>query len=122
MTSTTHIDNLVHGIELALTKGTPGNAYFVLDGAPVSMRDFLTRYLATAGTALGDKSTPGWLVRVVANITEPIWRLVGSKSPPPITRFTAHIMSRDCTLCDDLAKQELGYQPVISLEQGMAAL
>jgi nucleoside-diphosphate-sugar epimerase len=31
MTSTTHINNLVHAIELALTKGQPGAAYFILD-------------------------------------------------------------------------------------------
>jgi nucleoside-diphosphate-sugar epimerase len=122
MTSTTHIDNLVHGIDLALTKGAPGAAYFVLDGEPLSLRNFLTRYLATAGVTLGDKSAPGWLIRGAANLIEPLWRLSGAKSPPPITRFAAHIMSRDCTLKDGRAKVELGYKPVITLEDGMAAL
>jgi len=122
MSSTTHIDNLVHGVELALTKGDPGEAYFVLDGAPVRIRDFLTRYLATAGVDLGGKSAPGWLIRAAANIIEPLWRLAGVKSPPPITRFTAHIMSRDCTLKDDKARAALGYRPVINIEDGMAAL
>jgi len=122
MSSTTHIDNLVHGIELALTKGDPGEAYFVLDGAPVRMRDFLTRYLATANVDLGDKSAPGWLIRAISNIIEPLWRISGAKSPPPITRFTAHIMSRDCTLKDDKARAALGYRPLISVEDGMAAL
>ncbi|NOX94976.1 MAG: NAD-dependent epimerase/dehydratase family protein, partial [Alphaproteobacteria bacterium] len=122
LTSTTHIDNLVHGIDLALTKGTPGAVYFVLDGAPLTLRDFLTRYLKTAGVTLGDKSAPGWLIRGLSNIIEPLWRLARAKSPPPITRFAAHIMSRDCTLKDDRAKAELGYRPVVTMEDGMKAL
>lgn len=122
MSSTTHIDNLVHAIELALTKGEPGEAYFVLDGPSVQIRDFLSRYLTTANVDLGEKSAPGWLIRLVSNIIEPLWRFSGAKSAPPLTRFTAHIMSRDCTLKDDKARAALGYQPIVSVEEGLAAL
>ncbi len=122
MTSTTHIDNLVAAILLALTKGRAGEAYFVVDGPPVRFRDFLTRYLAGAGVALPEKSMPGAAVRLIANLTEPLFRLAGSKAAPPVTRFTAHLMSRDCTIRDDKAKAELGYRPVISVDEGLARL
>lgn len=122
MTSTTHIDNLVAAIGLALTKGRAGEAYFVVDGPPVQFRDFLTRYLASAGVALPDKSLPGAAVRFIANATEPLFRLAGSKAAPPITRFTAHIMSRDCTIRDAKARADLGYRPVISVDEGLARL
>jgi hypothetical protein len=122
MTSATHIDNLVAAIDLALTKGRAGEAYFVVDGAPVSFRDFLTRYLGAAGVTLPDKSMPGAVVRAVANLTEPFFRLAASKTGPPITRFTAHIMSRDCTIRDGKARAELGYRPVITLDEGLARL
>lgn len=122
MTSTTHIDNLVAAISLALTKGRGGEAYFVVDGPPVRFRDFLTRYLASAGVALPDKSMPGAAIRLMANLAEPVFRLIGSKAPPPVTRFTAHIMSRDCTIRDDKARSELGYRPVVTLEEGLTRL
>ncbi|MBI1365832.1 MAG: NAD-dependent epimerase/dehydratase family protein [Alphaproteobacteria bacterium] len=122
MTSTTHIDNLVAALELALTKGRPGEAYFVVDGPPMRFRDFLTRYLKTAGVDLPDKSAPGWLARGLANLVEPIYRLAGSKTPPPVTRFTAHIMSRDCTINDAKARAELGYRPAVAVEEGLARL
>ena len=122
MTSTTHIDNLVSALELALTCGKSGEAYFVVDGAPVKFREFLEPYLATAGVSLGEKSAPGWLVRLIANLTEPLFRLANSENPPPLTRFTAHIMSRDCTISDAKARAELGYAPVISLKEGLARL
>jgi hypothetical protein len=122
MTSTTHIDNLVAAIWLALTKGRAGEAYFIVDGPPVRFRDFLTPYLASAGVTLPEKSMPGPAIRLLANLTEPLFRLAGSRAAPPVTRFTAHIMSRDCTIRDDKARADLGYRPVITIEQGLARL
>ena len=122
MTSTTHIDNLVLALELALTKGSPGEAYFVVDGPPIAFRAFLAAYLKTAGVELPERSAPGGLIRLVANVAEPLYRLANSAAPPPITRFTAHIMSRDCTLSDAKARADLGYRPVVSLAEGLARL
>lgn len=122
MTSSTNIRNLVHGIELALTNGVPGSAYFVVDGPAMRFRDFMEAYAVTDGVKLAEKSMPGWLVRGMAWISEGIWRIFRIKSPPPITRFTANIMSRDCTINDDLARKELGYQPLVNVSEGLALL
>lgn len=122
MTSTTHIDNLVAALELALTRGKPGAAYFVVDGPPMKFRDFLTPYLKSAGVNLTDKSVPGGFLRLLANVTEPLYRLANSASPPPITRLAAHILSRDCTISDSRARTELGYRPIVSVREGMARL
>ena len=121
-TSTTHIDNLVRAIDLALMKGDGGAAYFVVDGPPTTFRDFLTRYLATIGVTAPDKAMPGWAARGLANLIEPIFRMTKSPSAPPLTRFTAHIISRDCTINDAKARAELGYAPVVTLEAGLARL
>ncbi|OFX05525.1 MAG: 3-beta hydroxysteroid dehydrogenase [Alphaproteobacteria bacterium RIFCSPHIGHO2_12_FULL_63_12] len=122
MTSSTHIDNLVHALDLALTEGRPGEAYFVVDGPAVKFRDFLTPYMKAAGVELGEKSLPGWLVRLVADAAEPLFRLTKSASPPPVTRFAAHMMSRDCTINDAKAHAELGFRPVITVAEGLARL
>jgi len=122
MTSTTHIANLVRGVELALAKGVGGEAYFVTDGAPVQFRDFMTRLAGTVGVELADKSVSGALLRGAARIIEPVWRLFRIKPAPPITRFVASIMSRDCTIRDDKARRDLGYVPVISVDEGLSAL
>lgn len=122
MTSSTHIDNLVHALTLALARGTPGEAYFVVDGPPTPMREFLTRYLAAAGVELPERSAPGWLVRGVAFALEALYRRFGAKRAPPITRFAAAIMGRDCTISDAKAGAELGYRPVVSVADGLARL
>ncbi len=120
--STTHIANLVHAVELALERGTGGNAYFVIDEGIAQMRDFLTALIATRGLTPPDKSIPGWLARTLGAATETTWRVLGKSSDPPLTRFAAAMMSRDCTITTDKARRELGYEPVISRSAGLKEL
>jgi nucleoside-diphosphate-sugar epimerase len=122
MTSTTHIDNLVHAIDLALTKGEGGEAYFIIDEGDCSMRAIIGGLAASKGLALGDKSIPGWLADMAGGLCEGIWRLFGLKGEPPITRHAAMVMSRNCTLKGDKAQAGLGYVPVISRAEGLARL
>ena len=121
-TSTTHIANLVHAVELALERGTGGNAYFVIDEGVTQMREFLTALLATRSLTPPDKAIPGWLARTLGSATETTWRALGKTSDPPLTRFAAAMMSRDCTITTDKARRELGYEPVISRAEGLREL
>ena len=121
-TSTTHIANLVHAVELALDRGAGGNAYFVTDDGTTQMHDFLTALLATRKLTPQEKSIPGWLARVLAAVTETMWRALGKTSDPPLTRLAASMMSRDCTIRTDKAQRELGYRPVISRSDGLKQL
>jgi len=41
---------------------------------------------------------------------------------PPITRHAAMVMARDCVLMGTKAKNELGYRPRVTVEDGLAAL
>lgn len=121
-TSTTHIDNLVHSVMLALDKGQGGNAYFFTDDEVVTFKDFFGRLIATQGVEVSAKSVPGFILRGLAFVVETVWRLLRLKSSPPITRFAAAIMSRDCTIRIDKAKAELGFLPVTSIDDGMTAM
>jgi len=122
VTSTTHIDNLVHAIELALTRGRPGAAYFVLDDGVRPMRDMISGMAAARGLILPEKSIPAWFAGALGAVCETVWRVLPLPGEPPLTRFAAMIMSRDAILKDDWARVELGYAPVISVEAGMRAL
>jgi nucleoside-diphosphate-sugar epimerase len=121
-TSTTHIANLVDAVGLALERGTGGNAYFVTDAGITTMREFLSALLATRNVSPPEKSIPGWLARTLGALTETSWRALGKTSDPPLTRFAAAMMSRDCTIRTDKAQRELGYAPVISRSEGLKEL
>ena len=120
-THTTHIHNLCHAIFLALEteKNIGGEAFFVTDDQATTFKQFLTELLATQGVTDKFKSIPGWLVRTLALTIEVPWRLIGINAQPPMTRFAANIMSRECTLNIEKIKRELGYNPVINIKKGM---
>lgn len=122
MTSTTHIDNLVHAIDLALTKGEGGEAYFILDDGDISIREMITRMATSRNLDLGDKSIPAWLASALGGVSEVIWRTFGLKGKPLVTRHEAMVLARDCTLVGDKAQRNLGYSPVTSRDDGLAAL
>jgi nucleoside-diphosphate-sugar epimerase len=122
MTSTTHIANLVAAIDLALSKGRAGEAYFILDDGVRSMHDMISAMAAARGVVLPETSIPAWAADTIGAACEGLWGTFGLKGEPPITRFSAMILSRDCLLNDAKARADMGYRPVISVEDGMRAL
>lgn len=121
-TSTCHIDNLMHAIALAMKQGQGGEAYFITDDEVWLLRDFLSRYLATAGISMPDKNIPAWVVKSLAAALDKIWRLLRLKGTPAVTPFEAAILAEDCILRIDKARQELGYAPVVSVAKGLSDL
>jgi nucleoside-diphosphate-sugar epimerase len=120
LTSTTHVLNLVHGVRLALERGRPGQAYFLSDGHDTTLRAFLGALIASQGREVPDRSLPAWLARSAAAVLEVVARLTGR--PPQLTRFAAAMMSSTVTVRIDKARAELGYEPVVTVEEGLAAL
>ncbi|MBS0383878.1 MAG: NAD-dependent epimerase/dehydratase family protein, partial [Proteobacteria bacterium] len=85
MTSTTHIANLVHAVDLALTKGKGGEAYFILDEGVRSMHEMIAGMAAARGVTLPEKSIPAWLADAIGAACEGLWRTFPLKGEPPLT-------------------------------------
>ncbi|HEU4428705.1 MAG TPA: NAD-dependent epimerase/dehydratase family protein [Myxococcota bacterium] len=122
VTSTTHIANLSRAIELALTEGRPGEAYFILDDGTRTLRTMIEGMAASRGLTLPNASLPSRVADAAGFACELVWRALRLRSDPPLTRHAALVMSRDCVLKGDKAKSELGYEPVITVEEGLAAM
>jgi nucleoside-diphosphate-sugar epimerase len=118
-TSTTHVDNAVHGLMLAAERGAPGGVYFVTDGEPVVFRDFITRLLATQGLEPPTRSVPLGVARAVAATSEAAWRLLPLPGRPPLTRLTVWVSGLETTIDITRAREELGYAPVTTIDQGL---
>ena len=78
-TSTTHVENTVHGLLLGAERGKPGGVYFVTDGEPVVFREFITTLLATQGVEVPDRNMPAALAELAAPAAENIWRVLPLK-------------------------------------------
>jgi nucleoside-diphosphate-sugar epimerase len=121
-TSTTHIDNTVHGLMLAAERGAPGGVYFVTDGEPVVFREFVTRLLATQGLDAPGRSVPMPVARALAAAGEGAWRALPLPGRPPLTRLAVWVSGLETTLDITRAREELGYAPVTTIEQGLTEL
>ena len=121
-TSTTHIENTVHGLMLAARRGAPAGVYFVTDGEPVVFRDFITRLLATQGIDAPTRSVPTSVARAVAATSEAAWRLLRLPGRPPLTRLTVWVSGLETTIDITRAREELGYAPVKTIDQGLAEM
>lgn len=122
LTETTHVDNVVEGLLLAAEKGSPGEAYFVTDGEPVVFREFVTAMLATQDVEPPDRSLPAWTAAPLAKVAETTWKLLPLKGAPPMTTFRSWLLTQECTIDISKAREELGYAPVVTREQGLDAL
>jgi nucleoside-diphosphate-sugar epimerase len=122
LTSTTHVDNVVHGLLLAAGEGKPGSAYFVTDGDPVDFREFVTRLLATHDVDMPDKTVPQSIAGAGASVGETVWNLLHLPGRPPVTRLAYWLASQECTIDITRARTELGYRPVKTIDEGMEEL
>jgi nucleoside-diphosphate-sugar epimerase len=121
VTDTAHVDNVVEGLVLCAETGRPGEAYFITDGKPVVFRDFVTAMLETQGVEAPDRSLPAWTAAPLARVCELLWKLP-LPGEPPMTKFRSWILTQECTIEIGKAREQLGYEPIVSHEQGLAAM
>ena len=79
------------------------------DGGPVVFKEFVSELMRTQALQVPGRSVPVFAARGLA--------AVGA-----IPRFAFWVASQDCILDDTKAREQLGYRPVISREEGLAAL
>jgi 2-alkyl-3-oxoalkanoate reductase len=117
-----HVDNVVECVRQALTQGGSGQVYWVTDGRPMPARAFLGALLRARGVEVPDKSMPASLARPVAAGVEALWRLLGLKSVPPLSRFQLDFIALPRRYDLGKSQRELGYRPVRTFEQGLAEM
>ena len=121
-TSTCHVRNVCEGALAAAERGTPGEVYFLTDGDPVEMRDFLTRMMQTAGVQPTDRSVPRWLAGALAVVIAATWSLLRLRGEPPLIPTVVRLIGEECTVVDAKARRELGYRAAVTIEAGLAEM
>jgi nucleoside-diphosphate-sugar epimerase len=101
------VDDLVEAIVRALREPrAAGRAYTVWDGTPVTAREFFAHHARSLGQD-GVRVLPAPLLRILAGAF--------GAGPAAVT-----FMSRRATFPNTRAREELGWEPRFTLEQGMA--
>jgi nucleoside-diphosphate-sugar epimerase len=123
----TYVDNAAEAHVLAADKldiGSPasGKAYFITNDEPVELWEFLNRVLAEAGVPPVTRSVSAWKARFAGRMLEWTYRVFRLSSEPPMTRYVAKQLSTSHWYDISAAKRDLGYHPVVSLQEGLKRL
>jgi nucleoside-diphosphate-sugar epimerase len=111
-----YIDDLVEGVTAALRRGAPGRAYTVWDGDPVGFAQYFTRLAELTG-GKPPRKLPRPVLGILAGATEAIARLRGRA--PAFGRHGITIVDRRGTASNRRAREELGWEPQVGLEEGL---
>lgn len=134
----THIENVVDAHLLAEKALSPnpqpstlnpqpalpaaGKAYFITNGEPVVLWDWINELLRGVGVpevrkhvSLANAVRAGFML-------EWVWRLLRLRGEPPMTRFVAHELATDHWFDISAARRDLGYVPRVSMADGTREL
>jgi nucleoside-diphosphate-sugar epimerase len=99
-----------------------GRAYFITNGEPVVLWDWINGLLAALGDPPVVKRIPLGAASALGGACEAAWRVLHLRGEPPMTRFIAAELARDHWFDISAARRDLGYAPGISMAQGTAEL
>ena len=99
-----------------------GQAYFITNGEPVILWDWINELLQGAGLPEVKKRLSLPAARRIGGLLEIIWRVLPLNGEPPMTRFVADEMATDHWFKIDAARLHLGYRPRVSMQVGTAEL
>jgi 2-alkyl-3-oxoalkanoate reductase len=127
LVDSTYIDNaaLAHVLaadRLVFNSSCAGKAYFISNGEPIAMADLIRRILAAAGLDPVIPSIPSSIAYAAGSAMELSHRFLRLKSEPMLTRFVARQLSTAHWFDLTAARRDLGYQPTVSMGEGMRRL
>ncbi|HLW63749.1 MAG TPA: NAD-dependent epimerase/dehydratase family protein [Gemmataceae bacterium] len=124
---TTYVDNAADAHLSAADRLAPGSAiggkaYFLSQGEPMNLWDFINRILALVDLPPVARSVPAWLAYAAGSAMELKQWLLRSPGEPNMTRFLARQLSTAHWFDISAARRDLGYEPRVSTEKGLKRL
>lgn len=123
----TYIDNAVQAHLKAADGLHPGSlcsgkVYFISQGEAVSLWHWLNQILQEIGVPTVKRRMSYKSAYRIGAVLEFIYRIAGIRKEPGMTRFLALQLSKSHYFNIDAAKQDFGYTPTISTEEGVRRL
>jgi len=124
---TIFVDNAASAHLLALeglVQGGPccGKPYFISNDEPLPQAQIIAGLLKAAGLEPEIKAVSPAVAAVAGAVFEFTWRLLRLSSEPPVTRWSAEQLSTAHWFDIAAAKRDLGYQPEVSINEGLEIL
>lgn len=121
----THITNVVDAhllAERASASSIGGKAYFITNGEPVLLWDWINEVLHGLGRREITKHISLGVAGFAGGLMESLWQILPLKGEPPMTRFIAKEMATDHWFDISAAIRDLRYESRVSMTAGTAEL
>jgi nucleoside-diphosphate-sugar epimerase len=122
-----HVENATDALLLAEralgeAAGAAGQAYFITNGEPVNLWEWVNALLRALGEPPVTRHMSLGAARRIGAVCEALWRVLPLKGEPPMTRFVAAELAKDHWFSIEAARRDLGYAPRVSMAEGTAEL
>jgi 2-alkyl-3-oxoalkanoate reductase len=127
LVDTTYVDNAATAHVQAADRLAPGSAvagkaYFLSQGEPEPLWDFVNRVLAAAMLPPVTRSVPAGVAYAAGAVLESVYGLLRLRGEPPMTRFVARQLSTAHWFDLTAARRDFGYAPAVSTADGLRRL
>jgi nucleoside-diphosphate-sugar epimerase len=109
-------------VERSAPRAVAGRAFFITNGEPVVLWDWINELLTALGEPPVTKKLPLPVASALGAVCEAAWRVLPLRGEPPMTRFVAAELAKDHWFDISAARRDLGYAPRISMAEGTAEL
>jgi nucleoside-diphosphate-sugar epimerase len=99
-----------------------GRPYFINEPQAVNLWTWINQLLELAGLPPLHQRLSYRKAAIVGGICEALWTLLPLPGEPPMTRFVAAQLAGSHSYSIHAAQRDFGYQPLVSMEQGLQRL
>jgi nucleoside-diphosphate-sugar epimerase len=127
LVDTIYIDNAADAHILAADKleqnqSLSGKVYFISQDDPVPLWDMVNNILSAAGLFPVQRSISRNLAWMIGAALEFVYKMFNIQGEPRMTRFLADELSAATWFDIRAAKNDLGYEPTVSIDEGLSQL
>lgn len=117
----TYIENVVDALLLCTESpaNTLGKKYNISNGEPVKIWELINHICDELGLPRPSRRISYKTANAAATAIEFVYSLIPYGPEPPLTRLTVSMLAHSTTLDNSAARNELGYQPRVSIEEGV---
>lgn len=116
----TYIENVVDALLLCAESpaNTLGKKYNISNGEPVKIWELVNRICDELNLPHPTRKISYKTANAAATVLEAIYTIIPTHPEPPLTRISVSMLANNTTLDISAAKNELGYQPKVSIDEG----
>ena len=116
-----HAANVAEGCILAATNDkAAGQAYNLASDGEITQSQYLNKIAECLGAKPVSRKVPYGLAHAAACALEVFGHAFRASRPPLVTRYAVWLMGRQCFFSSQKAKRQLGWEPTIRYDPGIA--